>query len=71
LPALVKLNDLRIKYLLRSPESLNARLLLIDVYLLEECESKLLEETVKAINDYTNMKEKERMNQVLETEPIT
>lgn len=49
-PTLVKLNDTHIKYILRSPNALKSRQLLVDNYLLEECNIPKLYETVTTIN---------------------
>lgn len=36
--------------MLRSPEALNARLLLVEMYLHDECDIKRLYQTVSAVN---------------------
>jgi hypothetical protein len=50
IPSLIKLNDLKVKFILRSPDALNARLLLVDMYIYDECDIKRLYQTVSAIN---------------------
>lgn len=69
-PQMVKLNDLKVKFLLRSPEALNARLLLVDMYLYDECDIRRLYQTVSAVNEFIIMKDNERMNQMIEAEPL-
>lgn len=69
-PRMVKLNDLKVKFLLRSPEALNARLLLVEMYLNDECEIGRLYQTVSAVNEFIIMKDNERMNQMIEAEPM-
>jgi len=47
---LVTLNDHKIKIMMRSPDALDVRILLIDIYLYDECDRKRLNRTVQAIN---------------------
>jgi hypothetical protein len=57
MPNLVKLTDHASKELARSPEALYARLLLIDIYLNDECDLKRLYQTVSSINEFAIMKD--------------
>lgn len=68
-PGLITLNDLKVKFILRSPDAMNARLLLVDMYLHDECDIKRLYNTVSAVNDFIIMKDTERMSQIIEAEP--
>ncbi len=66
---MITLNDLKVKFILRSPDAMNARLLLVDMYLNDECDIKRLYNTVSAVNDFIIMKDTERMSQIIEAEP--
>lgn len=70
MPSLIKLNDLKVKFILRSPDALTARLLLVDMYLNDECDIKRLYQTVSAVNEFIIMKDNERMGQLIEAEPL-
>lgn len=63
LTPLIKMTDMKIKYILRSPDALAVRLLLVDIYMRDNCEIKKLSEVIVAINNFINMKENERLNQ--------
>lgn len=67
---MIKLNDIKVKFLLRSPEALSARLFLVDMYLNDECDIKRLYQTVSSVNEFVIMKDNERMNQMIEAEPL-
>jgi hypothetical protein len=69
-PSLIKLSDNKVKTLLRSPEGLTARLLLVEIYLNDECDIKRLYQTVSAVNEFVIMKDNERMGQIIEAEPL-
>lgn len=56
--------------MLRSPEALNVRLLLIEMYLHNECDIKRLYQTVSTVNEFVIMKDKERLQQIIEAEPM-
>jgi hypothetical protein len=68
-PGLITLNDLKVKFILRSPDAMNARLLLVDMYLNDECDLKRLYNTVSAVNDFIIMKDTQRMSEIIEAEP--
>jgi len=67
---MIKLNDKKAKFLLKSPKALNARLLLVDMYIYDECDIKRLYQTVSAVNEFVIMKDNERMNRMIEAEPL-
>jgi hypothetical protein len=67
---MIKLNDIKVKFLLRSPDALPARMLLVDMYLNDECDIKRLYQTVSSVNEFIIMKDNERMNQMIEAEPL-
>ena len=69
-PHMIKLNDKKAKYLLKSPKALNARLLLVDMYIHDECDIRRLYQTVSAVNEFVIMKDNERMNRMLQAEPL-
>lgn len=69
MPGLITLNDLKVKFILRSPDAMNARLLLVDMYLHDECDIKRLYSTVSSVNDFIIMKDTQRMSEIVEAEP--
>ncbi len=61
LPDLIRLNDLRIKFLISQQEALYIRRILIDIYRQDVYDEKLLSRSIKSINNFFHNIETERV----------
>ncbi len=57
MPALIKLNDMKIRYILRSPDAIYSRLGLIDLYLDRTGSETLLRKIITTVNSFLVLKE--------------